>query len=139
MLGQSAALVVGAADGTRDPVLAGSVGYAVAVLKAWPTGLEPTCSVSVWLLRHHRSGHAAWQGPERCPVSPIEALFSSAMINGLSGPIMFLIMLRASDWKLTGKLRLPKPRWIVGWMSILAMLAVAVGMLVTTLPTAKKF
>jgi len=67
-------------------------------------------------------------------VSPIKALFWSAVINGLSaGPIMILIMLMASDRKLTGKLRLPKLQWIVGWMSTLAMLAVAVGMLVTTL------
>jgi len=135
MLAQSAALVCRApADGTRDPGAGWFGGIRGPELKAWPTGLDRP-------LRSARGFYATIAAVtllgmvlNYAAVSPIKALFRSAVINGLSaGPIMILIMLMASDRKLTGKLRLPKLQWIVGWMSTLAMLAVAVGMLVTTL------
>jgi len=116
------------------PVLAGSVGYAVAELKAWPTGLDRPVRSARGFYATIAAVTLLGVALNYASVSPIKALFWSAVINGLSaGPIMILIMLMASDRKLTGKLRLPKLQWIVGWMSTLAMLAVAVGMLVTTL------
>jgi NRAMP (natural resistance-associated macrophage protein)-like metal ion transporter len=116
------------------PVLAGSVGYAVAELKAWPTGLDRPIRSARGFYATIAAVTLLGMALNYASVSPIKALFWSAVINGLSaGPIMILIMLMASDRKLTGKVRLPKPQWIIGWTSTLAMLAVAVGMLVMTL------
>ena len=116
------------------PVLAGSVGYAVAELKAWPTGLDRPVRSARGFYATIAAVTLLGMALNYASVSPIKALFWSAVINGVSaGPIMILIMLMASDRKLTGKLQLPKPQWIIGWISTLAMLTVAVGMLVTAL------
>jgi NRAMP (natural resistance-associated macrophage protein)-like metal ion transporter len=116
------------------PVLAGSVGYAVAELKAWPIGLDRPVRSARGFYATIAAVTLLGMALNYASVSPIKALFWSAVINGLSaGPIMILIMLMASDRKLTGKLRLPKPQWIIGWTSTLVMLTVAVGMLVTAL------
>jgi NRAMP (natural resistance-associated macrophage protein)-like metal ion transporter len=116
------------------PVLAGSVGYAVAELKAWPIGLDRPVRSARGFYATIAAVTLLGMALNYASVSPIKALFWSAVINGLSaGPIMILIMLIASDRRLTGKLRLPKPQWIIGWTSTLAMLTVAVGMLVTAL------
>jgi NRAMP (natural resistance-associated macrophage protein)-like metal ion transporter len=112
------------------PVLAGSVGYALAELRGWPHGLS----------RKLRSAHAFYGAIalvtllgvalNLSPVSPIKALFWSAVINGVSaGPIMAVLMLMTTNGKLTGGLRLPRPQWILGWVSTAVMLAVSVGML----------
>jgi len=65
-------------------------------------------------------------------VSPIKALFWSAVINGVAAvPIMFVMMLMTANPKVTGELRLPMPQRIVGWTATAIMFAVAAGMVVT--------
>lgn len=116
------------------PILAGSVAYAVAELAAWPTGLDKPARSARGFYATIVIVTAMGMALNLAAVNPIKALFWSAVINGLfAGPLMVLIMLMASNRRLIGKLRLPAPQWAVGWISTLAMLAVAAGMLVTTM------
>jgi len=63
-------------------------------------------------------------------MSPIKALFWSAVINGVSvGPIMIIVMLMTTNQKITGSMQFPRLRWILGWISTMVMVAVAVCML----------
>ena len=63
-------------------------------------------------------------------ISPLKALFWSAVINGMcAGPIMVLVMLMTTNRAITGGLEFPKPQWVIGWISTGVMLAVAGGTL----------
>ena len=116
------------------PVLAGSVGYAVAELRAWPRGLDKPVGSARRFYATIAAVTVLGVALNLASVNPIKALFWSAVINGLSaGPIMVLVMLMASNHKLTGKLKLPAPQRVVGWIATMAMLAVAAGMLITTI------
>ena len=116
------------------PVLAGSVGYAIAELRAWPSGLNQPVRSAPRFYATIAAVTLLGVALNLASVNPIKALFWSAVINGLSaGPIMVLVMLMASNRQLTGKLKLPIPQRVVGWISTVAMLAVAAGMLVTTI------
>src|SRR5262249_20850005 len=111
------------------PVLAGSVGYALAELGSWPRGLarKPASAPAfygsiavVTLLGLVLNLYG---------ISPIKALFWSAVLNGVcAGPIMVLVMLMTTNKKVAGGLTFPKPQWVMGWISTAVMLAVAAGM-----------
>jgi Mn2+/Fe2+ NRAMP family transporter len=112
------------------PVLAGSVGYALAEIASWPRGLAKK-------LASARAFYASIAGVtllglllDLLRISPIKALFWSAVINGLcAGPIMVLVMLMTTNKAITGGLRFPRTQWILGWISTGVMLAVGVCML----------
>lgn len=54
------------------------------------------------------------------------------MINGVAAvPIMVVMMLMTTNKKVVGGLRLPAPQKIVGWITTLVMLVVAISMIVT--------
>ncbi|MHB8382004.1 MAG: NRAMP family divalent metal transporter [Candidatus Binataceae bacterium] len=111
------------------PVLAGSLGYAMAEIRSWPTGLDRP-------LLKARGFYAAIAGVTLLGIalnfssfSPIKALYWSAVINGVSaGPIMIVLMLMTTNPKITGGVKLPTPQWVVGWISTGVMLAVAAAM-----------
>jgi Mn2+/Fe2+ NRAMP family transporter len=111
------------------PVLAASVGYALAEFGSWSWGLSKT-------LRGARAFYGSIAAVtvfgitlNLLAVSPIKALFWSAIINGISaGPIMVMIMLMTTNRKITKTLRFPRAQWILGWISTGVMLAVAAGM-----------
>jgi Mn2+/Fe2+ NRAMP family transporter len=114
------------------PALAGSAAYALAEALKWPTGLRKKLD-KAWgfygtLCVATLSGVAL----DFTAVSPIKALFWSAVINGVAAvPIMFVMMLMTANPKVTGELRLPMPQRIVGWTATAIMFAVAAGMVVT--------
>ena len=94
-----------AANMMAIPVLAGSVEYAVAELRAWASGLDK-------LFRSARRFYATTAAVtllgvalNLAAVNQTKALFWSAVVNGLSaGLIVVLVMLMASNRRLTGKL-----------------------------------
>jgi Mn2+/Fe2+ NRAMP family transporter len=67
-------------------------------------------------------------------LDPIQALYWSAVINGiLSAPIMAVMMRMASDHRVMGKLVLPRKLKVIGWIAtgvmglcVVALLATAV-------------
>jgi Mn2+/Fe2+ NRAMP family transporter len=114
------------------PALTGSVGYALAELANWSRGLA----------KELRSARAFYGSIAIVTllgvilnlfrVSPIKALFWSAVVNGVcAGPIMVLVMLMTTSKTITGDLQFPRPQWILGWTSTAVMLVVAAGMLIS--------
>jgi len=98
------------------PALAASSAYALAEALRWPIGLQKKLDQAwgfyVTLCVATLSGIAL----DFTSISPIKALFWSAVINGVAAvPIMFVMMLMTANSRLTGTLRLPMPQRIIGW------------------------
>ena len=112
------------------PVLAGSVGYALAEIARWPRGLAKKLASARAFYGTIAAVTLLGLALNLTRISPIKALFWSAVINGLcAGPIMVLIMLMTTNKTITGGLEFAKPQWVIGWISTGVMLAVAAGML----------
>ncbi|MFZ1887733.1 MAG: divalent metal cation transporter [Candidatus Binataceae bacterium] len=113
------------------PVLAGSLGYAMSEIRGWPTGLDRSLPKAPRFYAAIAAVTLAGVGLNFTSINPIKALYWSAVINGLSaGPIMIVMMLMTTNRKVTGGVKLPKPQWVIGWLSTGVMLAVAAAMLI---------
>ena len=65
-------------------------------------------------------------------ITPIKALFWSAVINGVVAvPVMAILMILSSRPKVMGRFVLPPILKAVGWIATAVMLAAAVGMFAT--------
>jgi NRAMP (natural resistance-associated macrophage protein)-like metal ion transporter len=114
------------------PVLAGSAAYAVSETFRWNTGLEKKP-------RQARAFYGVITGATLLgvalafsPISPMKALYWSAVVNGvLAAPLMLIMMLIASNPRAMGRLTLPRGLMIVGWVATAVMGAAAVGMFVS--------
>lgn len=113
------------------PVLAGSGAYALSEVLNWNTGLERKVSdaqgfysiivVSVFL------GLAI----QYTPISPMKALFWSAVINGvIAVPLMIVVILLVSKKSVMGKFTASRPIVILGWVAVAVMGFAAIGMLI---------
>ncbi|MGA8707139.1 MAG: divalent metal cation transporter [Steroidobacteraceae bacterium] len=113
------------------PVLAGSGAYALCEAMGWRWGLERKASdarafygviaVSVLL------GIAI----QYSPISPMKALFWSAVINGVVAvPLMVVIIRLASNKSVMGDFTASRSLIVLGWVATLVMGAAAVWMLV---------
>ena len=113
------------------PVLAGSGAYALSEVLNWNTGLERKVSdaqgfysiivVSVFL------GLAI----QYTPISPMKALFWSAVINGIIAvPLMIVVILLVSKKSVMGKFTASRPIVILGWVAVAVMGFAAIGMLI---------
>jgi Mn2+/Fe2+ NRAMP family transporter len=61
-------------------------------------------------------------------VDPIKALFWAAVVNGvLATPLMVVMMLIATNGRIMGRLTLPVPLLVIGWIAtgIMALVSVA--------------
>ncbi len=121
------------------PVLAGSAAYAVGEAMAWPTGLDRKPL-------HARGFYAVlsiatllgltinFPGVQHVThLTPIQALFWSAVINGVVAvPIMAIMMFMSHNRKVMGQFahhsRLLRA---LGWLATLAMLLASIGLFVT--------
>jgi NRAMP (natural resistance-associated macrophage protein)-like metal ion transporter len=111
------------------PVLAGSVGYALAELASWPRGLARKLESARAFYGSIAAVTLLGLVLNLFRISPIKALFWSAVVNGVcAGPIMVLVMLMTTNKTITGGLTFPKPQWVLGWISTAVMLAVAACM-----------
>jgi NRAMP (natural resistance-associated macrophage protein)-like metal ion transporter len=115
------------------PVLAGSTAYALAETRGWPLGLGR-------LPRNARAFYATIAIVTMVgallnfsPVSPIKALYWSAVINGLVAvPVMTIMMALSGNAKVMGKFGITGALRAVGWIATLVMGAAAVALVVTT-------
>jgi Mn2+/Fe2+ NRAMP family transporter len=113
------------------PVLAGSVGYALAEIASWPLGLTKKLASARAFYGSIAFITILGLLLNLSRISPIKALFWSAVVNGVcAGPIMVLAMLMTTNKTITGGLVFPKPQWVMGWISTAVMLAVAICMLI---------
>jgi NRAMP (natural resistance-associated macrophage protein)-like metal ion transporter len=114
------------------PVLAGSAAYALAEMMKWPSGLSE-------LPRHAKAfygtiavGTLLGIGFNFVGVDPIKALFWTAVINGVVAvPLMIVIMIMTMQPKIMGDFTLPRPLWVMGWVSTAVMTLTVVAMFAT--------
>jgi len=114
------------------PVLAGSTAYAVSEVFNWTASLERKLMQAKHFYGVLAAATLIGLGLNFTPIDPIKALFWAAVINGvLSGPVMVVIMLMASNSGVMGKFTLTRRLKITGWLATAVMLIVASGLFAT--------
>jgi Mn2+/Fe2+ NRAMP family transporter len=113
------------------PVLAGSAAYAMAEAVGWKSGLER----SAWDARGFYGVIAvsvlAGLVIQYSPISPMKALFWSAVINGVVAvPLLVVITLIASKKSVMGAFTASRPIVILGWITTAVMGVAAVRMFI---------
>jgi Mn2+/Fe2+ NRAMP family transporter len=116
------------------PILAGSAAFAVAEIMGWKEGLEyqPRQAVgfySIIVAACFTGVLINWS-----PISPIQALFWSAVLNGLAAvPLMIALMVVVSSARTMGRFRASRALMIFGWAATAVMAGVSGAMLATSL------
>jgi Mn2+/Fe2+ NRAMP family transporter len=111
------------------PVLAGSAAYAVAEAMGWREGLEHKARDARGFYSVIAVSVVAGLIIQYTPVSPMKALFWSAVINGVVAvPLMVVIILLVSRRSVMGALIPGRPVRILGWIATAVMGAAAVRM-----------
>ena len=110
------------------PVLAGSAAYALAEAMGWPTGLARLPRDAKAFYGTIVVGTVIGIAINFVHIDPIKALFWTAVINGVVAvPLMVVMMLMTMRPQVMGEFTLPRPLWLIGWLSTSVMaLAVAV-------------
>jgi Mn2+/Fe2+ NRAMP family transporter len=113
------------------PVLAGSAAYAFSEAMGWKEGLERKAGSAHGFYGVIALSVLAGLGIQYSPISPMKALFWSAVINGVVAvPLMVVIIMLASKKSVMGAFT--ADRWIVilGWIATGVMGAAAVRMFI---------
>lgn len=113
------------------PVLAGSVAYAMSEWFRWPEGLDRRPREAKAFYGTIALATLLGAALNFTPLDPIKALYWSAVVNGvLAAPLMVVMMLIAMNPRVMGRLTLPWPLVIIGWLATATMAVVAVGFFV---------
>ncbi len=113
------------------PVLAGSGAYALSETLRWQKGLDRR-----WLQAKAFYGTIAVStlagvGLNFTGLNPVRALYWSAVVNGvLAAPVMAVIMVLATDGRVMGRLTVPRPMIVGGWLATAVMLAASIAFFV---------
>jgi Mn2+/Fe2+ NRAMP family transporter len=111
------------------PVLAGSAGYAMAEAMGWQWGLERRARDARGFYAVIAVSVLAGLVIQYSPISPIKALFWSAVINGVVAvPLMVVIIILASSRKVMGDFAASRAAVVLGWLAVAVMGAAAVRM-----------
>ncbi len=114
------------------PVLAGATAYAVAETFEWPQGLDrklPEAKEFYAIITLATLGGIAL---DFAPINSFQALFWSAVINGvISVPIMAIMMIMADKKSVMGKFVVSRHLKILGWAATGVMLAAVAAMFIT--------
>jgi Mn2+/Fe2+ NRAMP family transporter len=111
------------------PVLAASGAYALAETMGWNSGLEREANDARGFYGVIAVSVLAGLGIQYLPISPMKALFWSAVINGVVAvPLMAVIILLVSKKSVMGEYVASRPIVILGWIATLVMGAAAVRM-----------
>jgi Mn2+/Fe2+ NRAMP family transporter len=114
------------------PVLAGSAAYAIGEARKWPTGLarQPLQAKAFYVTL--ATAILVGVALNSTSFNPIQALFWSAVINGVVAvPVMVLMMLLTANTKVMGQFTATCVLRFTGWLATAVMAAAVVGMLVT--------
>ncbi len=113
------------------PVLAGSAAYALSEAMGWRWGLERKATDAWGFYGVIAVSVLAGLGIQYLPISPMKALFWSAVINGVAAvPLMAVIILLASKKSVMGAYTASRPLVILGWIATAVMGAAAVRMVI---------
>jgi NRAMP (natural resistance-associated macrophage protein)-like metal ion transporter len=113
------------------PVLAGSAAYAISEMFRWTEGLErkPREAKAFYVtIAVATLGGAALNFTS---LDPIKALYWSAVVNGvLAAPLMAIMMTIAVNKRIMGRLTLPRPMIVLGWLATAVMALATVAFFV---------
>ncbi|WP_104826962.1 divalent metal cation transporter [Rhizobium sp. NXC24] len=114
------------------PVLAGAAAYAIGEACKWPVGLSRKPKHAKAFYSTLVMACIFGMGILFTPVNPIEALYWSAVINGIVAvPVMTIMMLMTAKQQIMGKFTVTGwLRWL-GWTSTAVMAASVLGMVMT--------
>ncbi|MBV9583428.1 MAG: divalent metal cation transporter, partial [Alphaproteobacteria bacterium] len=114
------------------PVLAGSSAYALAEAMQWRVGLSRRPYEARRFYATIVAGTVIGIGINFVDIDPIKALFWTAVINGVVAvPLMVVMMIMTMHPRVMGRFTLPRPLWVVGWLSTAAMGSAVVTMFAT--------
>ena len=113
------------------PVLAGSGAYALSEAMSWKWGLERKATDARGFYGVIAVSVLAGLVIQYSPISPMKALFWSAVINGVVAvPLMVVIILLVSKKSVMGAFTASRPLIILGWIATAVMGAAAVRMFI---------
>jgi Mn2+/Fe2+ NRAMP family transporter len=113
------------------PVLAGSAGYALSEAMDWKWGLERKATDARGFYGVIAVSVLAGLGIQYLPITPMKALFWSAVINGVVAvPLMVVIILLATNKSVMGTFTVSRSLIILGWIATAVMGAAAVRMFI---------
>ncbi|NTU58996.1 MAG: divalent metal cation transporter [Chlorobiaceae bacterium] len=113
------------------PVLAGSGAYALSEAMGWTSGLECKADDARGFYGIISLSILVGLVIQYSPISPMKALFWSAVINGvIAVPLMVVILLLASKKSVMGKYTVSRPIIILGWIATVVMGVAALCMFV---------
>ncbi|MES1156785.1 MAG: divalent metal cation transporter [Alphaproteobacteria bacterium] len=113
------------------PVLAGSAAYAMSEASGWTSGLEKKWREAPAFYTVIMASILIGLGIDYAPIDPIQALFWSAVLNGvIAVPIMAATMIVASRRQEMGDFIATPAQRVFGWMATAVMAAAAIAMLV---------
>jgi Mn2+/Fe2+ NRAMP family transporter len=114
------------------PVLTGSAAFAVAETFGWKSGLDEKPRHAMKFYGVIAASTLIGVAIDFLGINPINALFWTAVINGLvAPPLLVVVMLVSSNKRAMGKRTNGTFTKIVGWLAAAIMFAAAIGMIVT--------
>ena len=114
------------------PVLAGSAAYALAEMLHWPAGLSERPRQAKAFYGTIAVGTLLGVAFNFFTIDPIKALFWTAVINGVVAvPLMIVMMIMTVQPRVMGDFTLPRPLWLLGWISTAVMTLTVVAMFAT--------
>lgn len=113
------------------PVLAGSAAYAAAETMGWNEGLERRATDARGFYAVIAVSVLLGLAMQYSPISPMRALFWSAVINGVVAvPMIVVVILLASRKSVMGNFTASRPIIVLGWITVALMGVAAAGMFV---------
>jgi NRAMP (natural resistance-associated macrophage protein)-like metal ion transporter len=114
------------------PVLAGSAAYALGEALKWRTGLRHRPSQAKSFYATIAIATMVGASINLSPISPIKALYWSAVINGVVAvPVLVVMMLMSADSRVMGQFKIGGALRVMGWVATFVMTAAAIGLALT--------
>jgi NRAMP (natural resistance-associated macrophage protein)-like metal ion transporter len=112
------------------PVLAGSAAYGVSEVFGWAEGLDHRLMEAKAFYATIAVATLGGVGLNFTSLDPVKALYWSAVVNGvLAAPLMAVMMVIAMNPRIMGRLTLPRPMLVIGWLATSVMALATVGFL----------
>lgn len=110
------------------PVLAGSAAYGVSELFGWPEGLDHRPREAKAFYSIIAAATLGGVALNFTALDPVKALYWSAVVNGvLAAPLMAVMMVVAMNPRIMGRLTLPRPMLVIGWVATAVMSVASIG------------
>ena len=110
------------------PVLAGSAAYGVSEMFGWTTGLRRRPREAKAFYATIAFATAGGVALNFTLIDPVKALYWSAVVNGvLAAPLMAVMMVISMNGRIMGRLTLPRPMLITGWIATAVMFLASLG------------